>query len=101
MATFKVGRRVKRVAQGPGLLPIPLGTTGTVIGDDGFMFGQHWTRVQWDIDLAPDYCSVFTDTLAPLTDPSADAFIDRLKKLGKEPVVLTPAELERVAGGGK
>lgn len=84
MAIFKVGDRVKRVAQGPGLLPIPMGTTGTVIGDSMAVGRTSWTAVAWDAALSSDCRDVFTNTLAPLTDGESDAWAaDAVRKVVK------------------
>ena len=37
----------------------------------------------WDRYFVPRFC------LRPLTDPGADAFMERIKKLGREPINLT------------
>lgn len=88
MATFKVGQRVKRVAVIVELAH--LGATGTVVDDDGSEF----VGVQWDhLKPHPDYGHAggggwCRHTLAPLTDPAADAFVSRIKNLKpyEEPV---------------
>lgn len=93
MATFKVGDRVKFVRHAHYTNPIPLGTTGTVI-----------ERLRLTID---DEVSVLVDAahdggtreryakpwqLAPLTDPKADAFLEKMRKLKpyeeREPVLI-------------
>ena len=40
----------------------------------------------WDRYFVPRFC------LRPLTDPGADAFMERIKKLGREPII----EVEKV-----
>lgn len=85
MSTFKVGQRVKRVADPDLILPassttMPIGREGTVI------VGSVPGHVCVQPDGGANYWHCYPETLAPLTDPSADAFMERLKKLGREPV---------------
>ena len=106
MATLKVGMRV-RVIGGE----TAHGREATILGPWEWpempRLGDWRHGASWHVSVdgrgsqSPDGIPYrkFSDELAPLTDPGSDAFIERLKKLGKEPVVLTPAELERVAGG--
>ena len=72
MATFHVGQRVKRIGEG---MFIPLGSEGTIISPvyDGLC---QW-RVAFD-GLHEWNC--VQENLAPLTDPKADEFIERIKK---------------------
>jgi hypothetical protein len=88
MATFKVGQRVKRIggcidASYPAA-PVGLEgtvltaarqalgcTPGTLILDVRFDDGREWACVP--------------HSLAPLTDPAADAFVERIKRMEREP----------------
>ena len=81
MATFKVGQRVKVIAISPG----DWGTKCRV-GDEGIVvaprypmkFGHEWCvyieRLQHEYEF-------YSYELAPLTDPKADEFIERIKKM--------------------
>jgi hypothetical protein len=78
MATFKVGQRCKYVS---GLLSpkLPIGAEGTVAGFNSFGYTVNF-------DLYEDGWEVYSTSIAPLTDPGADAFIERIKRLGREPI---------------
>lgn len=99
---FRAGQRVRRVRSGgedPSLHLIPLGATGTV-ASASFVIGiTEFVHVNWDVALPEDFGYVFPWTLAPLTDPKADEFIESLKKLSEEPLILTPEETFQIAGG--
>ena len=84
MTTFKPGQRVKRIAQ--GVINVPIGSIGTVTDAVGYS-GD--VGVKWDSWSGDTRCFM-RHTLAPLTDPGADAFIERIKKLKPEPVVPLP-----------
>lgn len=98
---YKVGQRVKRVKTGPsgGLYELPLGSVGTITHDAGGAF----VAVDWDNhpDLnSPDagWCRY---SLAPLTDPLAEQFIQSVKSWGPLEKEDLPAEdLERVRSAG-
>jgi hypothetical protein len=93
MAQFHVGQRVKRIKTGPGevngflLHSAPLGAEGVVVSIDG----DGDCDVKFDAE--PCALTCYRWTLAPLTDPAADAFLERMKKLGREPLV--PVTTER------
>jgi hypothetical protein len=75
MATFKPGQRVKRIAH--CVDPIPLGSIGTVTEDRG-NFG---VCVKWDSGISfgpPDY-AYSRPTLAPLTDPGCESFLQAMR----------------------
>jgi hypothetical protein len=81
MATFKAGQKVKRVrdplggADSAADTTMPIGATGTVLGGAiGSMIG-----VQPDSGAMEWYCD--PASLEPLTDPGADAFLERIRKL--------------------
>jgi hypothetical protein len=88
MATFKVGQRVKVVSCAPGK-EYWLGHETTIIGLPGSVPDY---PLRYKLSSAPawcghyDYACASADVLAPLTDPGADAFMERIKKLGSEPV---------------
>lgn len=107
MATYKVGQRVKFVAglkpehQGPGYEVAHDG----LIGDVGTVYDVASSR------LPPDAaCAVLFDgsrskhlsgafavrayQIVPLTDPKADEFIERIKKIAREPAPV-PVKTER------
>ncbi len=89
MATFKVGQRVKIIG------PLPLGqkhfedvetsiTGGPFVSFDG---EEAWHTAYSDADHKR---GVLAANLAPLTDPKADEFIERIKKLEREPISIAP-----------
>lgn len=98
MATFRVGQRVRlvnvRYARNPDFHPCE-GDEVTILGLPGVVPDypesyaitrpEHHPRTK-DTYSAPPY------RLAPLTDPRADEFIERIKKLGREPVGLPQKE---------
>ena len=101
MATFKVGQRVRIVAQSPN-------STGSYVGEEGTIVGAYDGQRDWIVefgkwmheptDIAETQGVFFNFELAPLTDPKADEFIARLKKLGSEPAILSPSQLKEVRG---
>ena len=82
MATFRVGQRVKRVGDPMPGDPVgyasntcmPLGATGIVT-----RLSTETTWVRNDVTNKEWPC--FHHTLAPLTDPKADAFIESIKQM--------------------
>ena len=103
MSAFKVGQRVKRISR--YCFDIPVGSTGTI---SGYHHMPGCINVDWDngsinLDFGQ---GVAIHTLAPLTDPKADEFIERMRNPMPlravpylEPIrTLTPAELEQVKG---
>ena len=94
MATFKVGQRVRIVRQSPDTVIV----WGTVLGREATV-----TKIggQFDCFIVPDgdgheWEASFA-SIAPLVDPAADAFLARMKKLGKEPINDAPKVTERIA----
>lgn len=95
MANFRVGQRVRVVAH----QPLGLGDSYHV-GKEGFVDSvdpaakEYSVAVLLDGQHAPLWfrCS----ELRPLTDPKAEAFVERLKKLAREPA---PVEREAVTSG--
>lgn len=93
MATFKVGQRVKYVS---GILPhVPVGTEGTILGFSALG--------PVDVDFTPVIAAplrgttiahVFSTSIVPLTDPKADAFIERVKSWKPEPAPVALPERE-------
>lgn len=87
MAVFKVGQRVKYV--GDRLNPrLPTGAEGIVLCSMPGITRQLVYQVDFPrhaLNGGSDWI-VFPESLAPLTDPQADAFVERMKKLGREPV---------------
>ena len=95
MSQFKVGQRVRVI--GYRFDPNTMGREATIIGPLEFVenpgpdIRSYWGHCV-DIDgygsrsiHGRRLCSP-VEWLAPLTDPHADAFMERLKKLGREPV---------------
>jgi hypothetical protein len=88
MANFKVGQRVKkvrylmpedRVALDPS--PVPLGAEGTVMNGPAIL---GCIRIRYDRYKSAHPSGTYSDhayQLAPLTDPGADAFVERIKNL--------------------
>ena len=96
MATFKVGQRVRVIKHYVGLVPFDvahLGKEGVVINVSPHLPYPYWVAL--DSGIVHYFAA---EELTPLTDPKADEFIARLKKLGSEPAILTPAQLEEVRG---
>jgi hypothetical protein len=90
MATFKVGQRVK-VIRSQGFIPKAVGREATIIAiePNRRCSAAHYIAID---GLPCDSLIVigatgwaYPDQLAPLTDPRADAFIESLKKLSREP----------------
>lgn len=90
MATFKVGQRVKVVSAYwaheliglEGVIapdwdsPPPPGWHNVTLGVPNAGGYDSWARPGWQFA---------SHHLAPLTDPKADAFIERIKRLANEP----------------
>lgn len=102
MATFKVGQRVRVVA------PISdvCGAEGVIVRawptPAAGRYDDRRAGASWNVHIHGNPCGqlrFFDDELAPLTDPKADQFIESLKKLANEPLVLTPEETLQIAGG--
>jgi hypothetical protein len=102
MATFKVGQRVKVIAVDGLKWSFLVGCTGTIIPVPPVPpLSRQAKDFPVDLDGLPCPLPSGTwgfnaDQLAPLTDPKAEAFIEGLKKLARE-----PAPLERHAVGDK
>lgn len=67
------------------LREVPLGAEGVIVGS----FGCDDWRVRWsgyDHYSPTGLWRSYGWQIRPLTDPKADAFIERIKKLGKEPI---------------
>ena len=96
---FKVGDRVRIVIADPRAVGYDINGTETVITgpQTGSSFGPYYRTAFTD---ASGRIGVLESCLSPLTDPHAEQFMERLKKLGKEPVPLTPDELEQVRSAG-
>lgn len=112
MANFKVGQRVKKVAHMaesdcarqlsdyPGNrakagFTVPLGAQGTILGEG---YGATY-EVMWDGVAPPpgwSYMVAFAYMIAPLTDSKADAFIESIKRLEREPKAVPLPEKERL-----
>ena len=93
MSQFKVGQRVKKIRhRSPdepfyrrGAKPTPIGSEGVVMGFD--RDGEVLVRYDNLPSPSQSRCwAAIPSMLTPLTDPQADAFMERLKKLGREPV---------------
>ena len=91
MANFKVGDRVRVVGQFPGTKPRLIGLEGVIVNHDpNDILDRHWD-VRLPVSekvgtLPPDVWCFASHHLAPLTDPSADRFIESIKRLGREPI---------------
>ena len=82
MATYRVGQRVKRIRS--SAYGVPVGAEGTVIAYPG---GKN-DKVEYSVDIAwdnPTYerIGVWVDTIAPLTDPGADEFIENMERFAR------------------
>ena len=102
MATFKVGQRVKLVAIDAhlGWMPRPpaMGEGGIVV--PGGVSNNLTCRVLFDKargSTTDGAFGCFAHEIAPLTDPKADEFIERIKKLKPEPVLPAPEKLPSLA----
>ena len=92
MATFKVGQRVRLVncesTPNPGFRQC----TGDEVVILGALGADPMFPACYQISIPANYIGRAAMTfvppfrLSPLTDPGADAFIERMKKLGREPV---------------
>ena len=107
MATFKVGQRVRIV--GVAVAYEVLGREAVVIGAPETR-SHHITHERYtgyplsiagigERDVNGIRYVFRPANLAPLTDPSADQFIERIKKLVREPITMHPDEIEEVRGG--
>lgn len=102
MATFRVGQRVRII--GACAYPEWIGCEVTILGLPGsepaFPDAYSFTRPSGDFDPPGRSYSALPHRLAPLTDPKADAFIESIKRLGREPQPETPnVHRERVTNG--
>jgi len=91
MATFKVGRRVKKIANAPEgqagwIYPasVPLGAQGTVGALPGTWGGgrDDTYGIEYDgltANVKPFFAAT-PEMLSPLTDPGFDAFLERIQK---------------------
>lgn len=86
MATFKVGQRVRRIGQGSE--PHIFGSTGQCGVVTGFGYAGQIGALDVRYDDGLHAISCEASRFAPLTDPSADAFVSRMKNLKpyEEPV---------------
>lgn len=101
MATFSKGQRVK-LLQHPRARPDYVGRVGAFVRYEQCAFQSAFdSLVLFDGDLEPRWGP--SETLAPLTDPHADAFIEGIKKLGPlyvEPRVIEPQEIVKAIEDG-
>lgn len=97
MATFKVGQRVKRIsgAKGAAYDFAPADQEGVIVGLPGWVCKFALWPVRFDSGKQWDCVA---ESLVPLSDPGADAFMESLRKLKplhEEPtvrkVITTPA----------
>ena len=88
MAMFKVGQRVRRVFKASH--GVPVGETGTITGYAEFVreYRVAWDRAPWSA-MDPNL-SYLPESLAPLTDPSADEWArDKVREITRpQPAVL-------------
>lgn len=100
MTIFKMGMRVKRV-RNPKEMPasettLPIGATGMVVPSRALFSGEGYVWVMPDNPPAAYFMNPVwgckPETLEPILgqDDKADEFINRLKKLGQEPVIAPP-----------
>lgn len=90
MATFRVGQRV-RIVDCYTFHELYVGKEAVVMGHEQIQTFAGPVDI-W-IDVAGIGRRAFASfQLAPLTDPGAYAFIERIKRLGKEPVNDAPKE---------
>lgn len=87
MATFKVGQRVRIVAcDGP--------SAAYLVGVEGVITQIPSTFIKADcvVHEAGNKIGIACNFhhLTPLTDPGADAFMERMRRLGREPVSDAP-----------
>lgn len=92
MAQFRIGQKVKVIAAEGIFAAEYIGQEAVIVDRDVT------TTFPWVVILSRAVGgtteAIFHDRhLAPLTDPKAEEFLARLKKLGTEPVVLTPKQL--------
>lgn len=103
MAAFKVGQRVRFVKTDNPALADLVGREATIVSIPAWSSGDCSITIDGALGrtyggFLPSFATLFTH-IAPLTDPKADEFIERIKKLGNEPMPLSPADLETVRGG--
>jgi len=104
MATFKVGDKVRLHIPSPGLRGHQHHGKETVILAGPLQPPAFGTYYITELNRATGSEGTIESALRPLTNPdaesdkAADAFIGRLKKLAKEPIPLTPAQLDEVRG---
>ena len=85
MATFKVGQRVRVRMQKLGSIEL----YGSIVGCEATITSVPAKNGKLDCTAEVDgngSWELFFHNLSPLTDPAADQFIERIKKLGREPV---------------
>lgn len=97
MATFKVGQRVRKVAMNQRddwMQVVPIGMEGviTAIGDP-LGDGREYT-VNYGSRFDGDGHAAMGWQLAPLTDPGVEAFLESLKRLGREPRIDMPQVIQ-------
>lgn len=115
MATFRVGQRVKNIAdtdlpEGYGqTVDIPIGAEGTVVGPmeayrgkGRFFLGifPRPSRTYWVYPVlfddyrraGPVVCE--PRELAPLVDPKALEFVERIKRIEREPIKAAPIRVQ-------
>jgi hypothetical protein len=88
MATFKVGDRVRVVAvdgTATDALIVPIGAEGVVMDAGGDWCWQYGVELPGHMPSRGGLWGFNAEHLAPLTDRGADAFMERLRNLGREP----------------
>ena len=93
MATFRVGDKVRKIAPPiDGVNHVPMGAEGVITGP-GLPMSTGVTYYEASFGPRLTGMNMAEFQLAPLTDPKADEFIERVKKWKPEPeVVLTPED---------
>lgn len=91
MATFKVGQRVRKVSSARSAsrdpVRVPFGAEGTIRGC--LKSGQYAVRYDHYTSSHPSgLYGEYDYMLVPLTDPKAEEFIERIKRMEREPNTL-------------
>lgn len=88
MSVFRVGQRVRIATEvqycEPHLRHL-LGAETVITSERETHYGCSGYRTA-ATDGVPNCCGVPEYYLTPITDPQADAFMERMKKLGREPI---------------
>lgn len=88
MAQFRIGQRVKVIAASPSQYAHMNGLEGVICAPlfGGWEYGVDFGRLVMGAWAPAQVFGFDGNELAPLTDPSAERFLESLKKLGREPM---------------